>query len=48
MAKTTNACVVCGNSDLKTVYIKCVKEGADAVICATCLPEIVHAGGHCH
>ena len=38
-------CFVCGKNDKSAVYIRCVHEGADKLVCARCLPVLIH-GGH--
>lgn len=42
-------CVVCGNEDPATVFVRLVVKGADAAACASCMPVVIHgAQGHRH
>jgi hypothetical protein len=38
-------CFVCGRNDKGVVYLKCIHEGEDKLVCARCLPVLIH-GGH--
>ncbi|MDA8169694.1 MAG: hypothetical protein M0Z59_08390 [Nitrospiraceae bacterium] len=38
-------CFVCGTEDANAVYIKCVHEGQDKLVCVRCLPMLIH-GAH--
>ena len=51
MTKTGQKCLICGNNDIETVYIHCVAKGVESVVCATCMPVLIHgsqAGHDCH
>jgi len=41
----TAKCFVCGVSDAKMVYLRCVTDGEDKFVCARCLPVLIH-GAH--
>ncbi len=36
-------CFVCGRSDKNFVYLKCIHEGEDKLVCVRCLPSLIHA-----
>jgi hypothetical protein len=39
-------CFVCGTEDKTTVYLKCVHEGQEKLVCVRCLPMLIHGGAH--
>lgn len=38
-------CFVCGTEQEGLVYLKCVHEGQEKLVCARCLPVLIH-GAH--
>ncbi|GAB4390801.1 MAG: hypothetical protein Kow0025_25280 [Thermodesulfovibrionales bacterium] len=38
-------CYVCGKADKDAVYLKCVHEGQEKLVCVRCLPMLIH-GAH--
>jgi hypothetical protein len=38
-------CFSCGKSGAEHVYLKCVHEGAEKLVCVRCLPVLIH-GAH--
>ncbi len=38
-------CFVCDREDKGSVYLRCVHEGEEKLVCARCLPILIH-GGH--
>lgn len=38
-------CFVCGTTEKNRVYINCVHEGENKLVCVRCLPVLIH-GGH--
>jgi hypothetical protein len=38
-------CFVCGTTQKGIVYLRCVHEGEDKLVCARCLPVLIH-GAH--
>lgn len=38
-------CFVCGSSDKGLVYLKCIHEGKEKLVCVKCLPMLIH-GAH--
>jgi hypothetical protein len=38
-------CFVCGTSDKDRVYLHCIHEGEEKLVCARCLPILIH-GAH--
>jgi len=35
-------CFVCGATDNNVVYLNCVHEGESKLVCARCLPVLIH------
>ncbi|BCB96096.1 hypothetical protein JZK55_10180 [Dissulfurispira thermophila] len=38
-------CFVCGAGDKNRVYLHCIHEGEEKLVCARCLPILIH-GAH--
>ncbi len=38
-------CFVCGKTGNDTVYLKCIHDGKEKLVCARCLPMLIH-GAH--
>lgn len=38
-------CFVCEKSDINVVYLKCIHEGKEKLVCVRCLPILIH-GAH--
>lgn len=38
-------CFVCGKTDKSFVYLNCIHEGESKLVCARCLPVLIH-GAH--
>lgn len=38
-------CFVCGTEDKDRVYLKCIHEGEEKLVCVRCLPMLIH-GAH--
>lgn len=38
-------CLTCGATDDDRVYLKCVHEGEEKLVCVRCLPVLIH-GAH--
>ncbi len=38
-------CFVCGAADKERVYLSCVQNGEEKLVCALCLPVLIH-GAH--
>ncbi|MEK6673696.1 MAG: hypothetical protein AABY42_09540 [Nitrospirota bacterium] len=38
-------CFVCGRTDSNFVYLNCIHEKEDKLVCARCLPQLIH-GAH--
>jgi hypothetical protein len=38
-------CFICGASDKNRVYLHCIHEGEEKLVCARCLPVLID-GGH--
>ncbi|MCE5194448.1 MAG: hypothetical protein LLF28_03180 [Nitrospiraceae bacterium] len=38
-------CFVCEKNDKETVYIKCIHQGSEKLVCVRCLPVLIH-GAH--
>jgi len=48
MAENAKKCIICGNDKPESVYIKCVAKGVDSLVCAACMPTLIHGEEHCH
>ena len=48
MTDDMKKCIICGNDKRETVYIRCVAKGVDSVVCAACMPVLIHGAEHCH
>jgi hypothetical protein len=35
-------CFVCGTDEKGKVYIRCIHEGEDRLVCVRCLPMLIH------
>lgn len=38
-------CFVCGKTDSNFVYLNCIHEKENKLVCARCLPQLIH-GAH--
>jgi len=38
-------CFICEKTDTNVVYLKCVHEGKEKLVCVRCLPILIH-GAH--
>lgn len=48
MAENAKKCIICGSDKPETVYIRCIAKGVDSVVCAACMPTLIHGEEHCH
>lgn len=39
-------CYVCGKTDRDSVYLRCVHEEQDKLVCVRCLPMLIHGAAH--
>jgi hypothetical protein len=39
-------CFVCGATGQDTVYLRCVEQGQDKLVCVRCLPMLIHGVAH--
>ena len=38
-------CFVCGRTEKNFVYLRCLQEGEEKLVCVRCLPVLIH-GAH--
>ncbi len=38
-------CFICGTDDKDRVYLPCIHEGKEKIVCVRCLPALIH-GAH--
>ncbi len=39
-------CYVCGAEEKERVYLRCIHEGEEKLVCVGCLPMLIHGKSH--